>query len=82
MLKSTEKSIEIVWNYLQLHQDPTDSDAMIVLGSRDDRVAAYAAQLAAKHNYGNIVISGGVAHKMTYWPRIGAKRARQNIFIM
>lgn len=63
MLKSTEKSIEIVWNYLQLHQDPTDSDAMIVLGSRDDRVAAYAAQLAAKHNYGNIVISGGVAHK-------------------
>ena len=52
-----------MWDYMQLHQHAVDSDALIVLGSRDDRVAGYAARLANQHNYKYIVISGGVAHK-------------------
>lgn len=38
------------------------ADCMLVLGSRDERVAVYAAELSQKYTFGHIVISGGISH--------------------
>lgn len=43
-----------------MHQAPGKADCLLVLGGRDDRVATYAAELAQKFHYWNIVVSGGV----------------------
>lgn len=55
------EAIQTVWQYMQLGQAPRDADALIVLGCRDDRVAAYGAQLAERYQYETIVITGGAS---------------------
>ena len=61
MSVSTAK--KIVWEYLQLNQElPLVVDVMIVLGSRDDRVAAYAAALTKSIHVEHVLITGGSAH--------------------
>jgi uncharacterized SAM-binding protein YcdF (DUF218 family) len=61
MYKHVEHDIEILWQYMQLHQAPGDADCLLVLGNRDDRVAAYAAELVNMFHYEHVVVSGGVA---------------------
>jgi hypothetical protein len=61
MYEHAEHDIEILWQYMQLHQAPGDADCLLVLGNRDDRVAAYAAELANTFHYEHVVVSGGVA---------------------
>ena len=45
-----------------LGQPVMPADCMLVLGSRDERVAVYAAELSQKYTFGHIVISGGISH--------------------
>ena len=47
---------------MQLHDKPESAECMIVLGSRDDRVALLATELLTKHTYEHVLITGGVAH--------------------
>lgn len=54
---------KIIWDYLQMHQPLVKADAVFVLGSLDDRVASYAADIFLK-GYGEwFIVSGGVSHK-------------------
>lgn len=53
---------EIIWKYMLLGQPVMPADCMLVLGSRDERVAVYAAELSQKYTFGHIVISGGISH--------------------
>jgi uncharacterized SAM-binding protein YcdF (DUF218 family) len=62
MHELVEHDIEILWQYMQMHQAPGKADCLLVLGSRDDRVAKYAAELAQKYHYWYVVVSGGDAH--------------------
>ena len=55
-------SAGIVWDYLQLNSQAGPADCLLVLGSRDERVAEYATQLATTYSYNHILITGGVAH--------------------
>jgi uncharacterized SAM-binding protein YcdF (DUF218 family) len=52
----------LVWEYLRVGDAPGPADCLLVLGSRDDRVASYAAHLANTFSYDHIVVSGGGAH--------------------
>ena len=61
MHELVEQDIEILWQYMQVHQAAGKADCLLVLGGRDDRVASYAAELAQKFHYWYIVVSGGVA---------------------
>lgn len=56
-----DQDVDILWQYMQLHQQPGEADCLLVLGGRDDRVASYAGQLAQKFHYWYVVVSGGVA---------------------
>lgn len=56
---SNEREVEILWEYMQMHQQPHDADCLLVLGSRDDRVARYAGELAQKYRYQYVLVSGG-----------------------
>ncbi len=53
---------EIIWNYMQLDQELRHCDAIFVLGSIDERVPEYAAELFLKGYADWLIISGGVAH--------------------
>ena len=44
-----------IWNYMTLRQEVGNDTCMVVLGSRDEPVAHYAAKLAAIHNYERII---------------------------
>lgn len=48
----------ILWQYLQIKQTPKNVDCMIVLGSNDDRVASYAAELMLKGFAKTVIFSG------------------------
>ena len=48
---------------MQLHQPPRSADVLIVLGSRDDRVALHAAQLANRYHYDTVIVTGGAVHR-------------------
>lgn len=54
---------EIIWNYMKLNHQIKPVDIIFVLGSRDDRVATYAATLYKDGLAPCIVVSGGVSHK-------------------
>ena len=56
-------SAQTIWDYMLMGKDAASADCMIVLGSRDDRVATYAARLAEKFDYRSIVLTGGIAHR-------------------
>lgn len=54
--------VGIVWDYLQLNGQVQSADCLLVLGSRDDRVAKYAAELAMTYSYDSVMVTGGAAH--------------------
>jgi uncharacterized SAM-binding protein YcdF (DUF218 family) len=72
MNHTTYEDAMIVWSYMLTESRAGDADCMIVLGSRDDRVATYAAQLAKKYTYQHVLLTGGIAHGHdllhTSWP--------------
>jgi|GEM_PF-3236319 len=51
-----------LWDYMKLGQPAVSADLLLVLGSIDDRVAVYAAELSRTYDYGLVVFSGGIAH--------------------
>ncbi len=53
---------EIIWDYMLLNQPVVTADCMLILGSRDDRVAVYAAELSKQYKFKSVVISGGISH--------------------
>lgn len=62
MKTSVDNDVQLLWSYMLMGRTPTDADLLMVLGSRDDRVARYAAELAKRYRYGRVLISGGIAH--------------------
>lgn len=62
MKESLLYDAEVLWEYLRLHEQPGPADVLLVLGSMDDRVATYAAELTKKWQYNVVVFSGGTAH--------------------
>lgn len=46
-----------------LNQPVGPADCLLVLGSRDDRVAVYGAELCRTHSFKQVMISGGAAHQ-------------------
>lgn len=52
----------VIWEYMILHELVTSADMLLVLGSIDERVAVYAAELSRTYNYGLVLFTGGVAH--------------------
>lgn len=71
MNEETLHIAEIVWEYMLLRQPVQDADCLLVLGSRDDRVAVYAAELSKRLTYSTVMVSGGISHTQdllaTYW---------------
>ncbi|MGB3023306.1 MAG: YdcF family protein [Candidatus Saccharimonadales bacterium] len=59
MHELVEQDVRTLWDYMLMHQTPQKADCLLVLGSLDDRVAVYAAELAKRFHYWYIVISGG-----------------------
>lgn len=55
--------VQIIWNYMLLHHQLKPADIIFVLGSRDERIAEYAAELYNKNYATKIIVSGGVSHK-------------------
>lgn len=75
--KSVFADAQSLWNYLVLHEPVVSADLLLVLGSVDERVAVYAAELSRSHSYDAVVFSGGVAHAgdllQTSWPESEAE---------
>lgn len=61
MYVQCDSDARTLWDYMQCQQPVADTNSMLVLGGRDDRVAIYAAELAARREYDLIIVSGGVA---------------------
>ncbi|MGD8373546.1 MAG: YdcF family protein [Candidatus Woesebacteria bacterium] len=66
-----DENAKIIWAYMKMHQSLKRCDAIFVLGSRDERVAEYGAELFLR-GYGDfLIISGGAAHSndllATHW---------------
>ena len=61
MNETIQRHADTLWHYMQCHEPARSADCLFVLGGRDDRVATYAAHVAAKHTYSLVMISGGVA---------------------
>lgn len=62
MNPSIDTAAKTIWDYMHMRQPLRKCDAIFVLGSRDERVASYAAELY-RRGYGEwLIISGGVAH--------------------
>jgi hypothetical protein len=60
---SITQARNILWDYLQLHTEfPDEVDVVIVIGSRDDRVAQYAADMSHHAASKYIVVTGGPIH--------------------
>ncbi len=63
MNANIQTAVDTIWDYLRIGNQPSGADCLLVLGSRDDRVASYAAQLTSTRSFKTIVVSGGSAHK-------------------
>lgn len=63
MDETVQNAAMTIWDYMLMHEKPSGADCLLVLGSRDERVAAYAAALAGQFHYGTVVITGGIAHQ-------------------
>jgi hypothetical protein len=58
-----------LWDYLQLHTEfPDEVDVIIVIGSRDDRVASFAADMSHRAASQLIVVTGGSIHRHDWLP--------------
>ena len=62
MSNEIQDAVAELWDYMQLKQPVKPADAVIVLGSRDDRVAAHAAILLSRGLTPHCVVTGGTAH--------------------
>lgn len=62
MSDDIDTAVALIWDYMQLNQPVEPADAMIVLGSRDDRVATCAAGLLKASIAPHSVVTGGLAH--------------------
>jgi len=58
-----KQAVDVVWDYMLLREKVGPAECMVVLGSRDDRVAAYAAELTGRFTYNHVLVTGGVAHE-------------------
>ena len=59
-MSQTDKYAKVLWDYLQLHEAPTESDIIFCLCSHDTRIAERAAQLMLDGLGDHLVFSGGV----------------------
>lgn len=57
------RDARIIWDYMHLNHELIPADILFVLGSRDDRVASYAAELYARNFAPLILVSGGKSLK-------------------
>lgn len=66
-----DEAVTMLWDYMQLKQPVEVADVMVVLDSRDDRVATYAAELMQRGVAKRRLITGGSAHSndllQTHW---------------
>lgn len=63
MRDKVDGAVRVLWGYMQLNQPVQAAAVMLVLGSRDDRVATYAATLLQNVKTQCCVVSGGSAHQ-------------------
>jgi uncharacterized SAM-binding protein YcdF (DUF218 family) len=70
--KKVITAAEKLWQYMKLNHKLQPVELIFVLGSQDDRVAQYAAELYAQGLGKYILVSGGMAHQndllKTKWP--------------
>lgn len=52
----------ILWDYMRIGRKPGDVDCLLILGSRDERVAEFAAEVSRCHHFAHVVVSGGLSH--------------------
>lgn len=57
-----DKHAELIWNYMKMNQPLARCDAVLALGSIDERVAEYGASLFLQGKGDWLILSGGVAH--------------------
>lgn len=62
-MNTVDRLAKTIWEYMLLKQPLEKADAVFVLGSRDDRVAEYAAKLFLQGFGKWLIISGGAAHQ-------------------
>ncbi|PBB22738.1 YdcF family protein [Mesorhizobium sp. WSM4307] len=55
---------KVLWEYNYCSNPPQDADVLIVMGTNDLSVPRYAAEIAIRHAYRWIVVSGGVRHSV------------------
>ena len=71
------RQARVIWNYLQLAQEPAAADLIIALGTNDLRVAEFAADLYLRGFGPLLLLSGGFAHQhdllATAWPKTEAE---------
>lgn len=63
MTDEAYKAANTIWRYMRLSEKPMRADCLVVLGSRDDRVAAYAAELVKEYVFDTVLVTGGLAHR-------------------
>ncbi len=67
-MEEVDRLARIIWNYHHMHHQLKKADCIMVLGSHDERVAAYAAQLYHDGWAPLIVCSGGLGrHTQGLW---------------
>ena len=59
----TLRLARVIWDYHQLRHQPIPADVIVVLGTNDLRVAAFAADLYARGFGRLLVATGGLAHQ-------------------
>lgn len=62
---------KLLWDYMQLGQPIRAADLLLVLGSRDDRVAVCGAAIAQQFHYWYVVVTGGAPphnRMLASWP--------------
>jgi len=69
MEKSTDELAQILWDYHLLHHKIEKSEAILVLGSHDTRIAEYAAQLFLDGWAPLLICSGGIGRLTEGWDR-------------
>jgi uncharacterized SAM-binding protein YcdF (DUF218 family) len=62
MKEKVQNAVGVIWQYMHVGEEPSSADCLLVLGSRDDRVAEYAAKLAERFRFGVVAVTGGSAH--------------------
>lgn len=58
----TRTDANTIWEYMRLKHEPEGADCMLILGSRDDRVAMHAAGVSRIYDYPAVMITGGISH--------------------